>query len=130
MRCDVTIITRCFLVEDESSELLTQALDIVKGWNPEICPKYAMIDFDTSEIISLTSLFDGIKVFLCDFHREQAWKRWIVKRENGVFSIGEEILARLRRIAKSNNVQECTKAVADLRAWESFGTTKLGLYFE
>lgn len=123
-------VVAIIIVEDESSELLTQALDIVKGWNPEICPKYAMIDFDTGEIISLTSLFDGIKVFLCDFHREQAWKRWIVKRENGVFSIGEEILARLRRIAKSNNVQECTKAVADLRAWESFGTTKLGLYFE
>ena len=123
-------VVAVIVVEDESSELLTQALGIVQSWNPDVQPKYAMTDFDTAEISSLEFLFPGIKVFLCDFHREQAWTRWINKRENGVYNIGDEVLARLRRIAKSNTIAESHKAVADLRAWELFKTTKLGSYYE
>lgn len=50
---------------------------IILEWNPEIQPKYGMVDFDIAEINSLEFVFPGIKVFLCDFHREQAWHRYL-----------------------------------------------------
>ena len=67
-------VVAIIILEDQSSELLTQALGIVKSWNPDIIPKYGMVDFDDAEIIALEKLFPGIEVFLCDFH--QAWTRW------------------------------------------------------
>ena len=123
-------VVAVIVIEDETSELLSQAMEIVKSWNPSVNPKYAMIDFDAAEILSLEFIFPGIDVFLCDFHREQSWTRWIHKKENGVFNIGDDVLARLRRIGKANTMEECSRAVADLRSWEFFTTTKLQDYFE
>jgi len=34
-----------------------------------------MVDFDNAEILSLRKVFTDIKIFICDFHREQAWNR-------------------------------------------------------
>jgi hypothetical protein len=122
-------VVAIIILEDESAELLLQALNIVKSWNPDICPKYGMVDFDAAEISTLESLFDGIEIFLCDFHREQAWTRWVNKRDNGVYNIADDVLRRLRRIANSNNIEEVQKAVSDLRSWEIFSTSKLEDYF-
>ena len=33
----------------------------------------------------------GCEVFLCDFHREQAWERWTAKSANGVSSNKEDV---------------------------------------
>ena len=41
-------------------------------WNPDVLPKYRMLDFDSGEIPSLKITFPGIQVFLCDFHRQQS----------------------------------------------------------
>ena len=38
-----------------------------------VLPKYPFLDFDEREITSLEIVFGRVKVFLCDFHREQAW---------------------------------------------------------
>ena len=37
-----------------------------------------MVDFDTEEISSLENIFPHIRVFLCDFHREQSWHRYYI----------------------------------------------------
>ena len=52
------------------------------------------------------------------------------KKDNGMYNVADDVLARLRRIAKSNNLEECEKAVTDLRLWELFQTSKLAAYFE
>ena len=41
------------------------------------------------------------KVLLCDFHREQAWERWLNLVANGMQAVKEEPLFMLRRIADS-----------------------------
>ena len=48
----------------------------ITEWNPDTIPKFAMVDFDNAEIISLERVFPTIKIFLCDFYREQAWHRY------------------------------------------------------
>ena len=45
------------------------------AWNPDVCPKYTMVDYDNAEIANLEEVFPDIQVFLSDFHRERSWHR-------------------------------------------------------
>ena len=54
-------------------------------------------------------------MLLCDFHREQAWERWLSTTSNGMRSIKELVLPRLRRIANAFSLEEFEKAVGDLK---------------
>ena len=40
---------------------------------------------------------EGTSVFLCDFHRKQAWERWTKKSEHGLTSEDREKLLHLLR---------------------------------
>ena len=55
------------------------------------------------------------KVVLCDFHREQACKRWLSTTANGVRSIKSFVLPRLRRIVNAQSVKEYQQAVSYLK---------------
>ena len=68
-------------------------------WNPEVLPKYAFVDFDERKIVSLESIYPNIEVYLCHFHREQTWNRWVNKAENGVANIADQVKVYLRSIA-------------------------------
>lgn len=35
-----------------------------------------MTDYSEAEIAALEACFPGVTVYICDFHREQAWERW------------------------------------------------------
>ena len=66
----------CVIVlQEESTEMITKALKIFNEWSPMVSPKNAFVDFDKREITSLEIVFGRVKVFLCDFHREQVWHR-------------------------------------------------------
>lgn len=60
-------------------------------------------------------------MFLCDFHREQAWERWTAKSANGVSAIKEQVLAQLRLIANSETeeiYQERVHALRESDIWK------------
>ena len=56
-------------------------------------------------------LFLDCHVFICDFHREQAWERWLVKKTNGCSGRKGDILPKLRMIARSNTEDEMELAI-------------------
>ncbi|XP_052272077.1 uncharacterized protein LOC127872742 isoform X2 [Dreissena polymorpha] len=58
-----------------------------------------MMDYDRKEIQAVEATFPGCFSFLCDFHTEQAWKRW-VGPAIGVKD-ADEVLTMLRSIANS-----------------------------
>ena len=39
-------IVGIIVIQEESTELITKALSIIKSWSPGIIPKYGMVDFD------------------------------------------------------------------------------------
>ena len=39
--------------------------------------------------------------YICDFHREQSWERWLRKTENGLSESREEVLSLSKKICKS-----------------------------
>ena len=61
-----------FIVQAETSELISEALNVLKSWNPGWDPKYFMSDYSEAEHDALEHSFPGVKVYLCDFHREQS----------------------------------------------------------
>ena len=58
-------------------DIVTEALSVIKGWNPEMQPIYSMTDQDQAEINAMKAIFPGIKSFWCDFHVKQAWDKRI-----------------------------------------------------
>jgi hypothetical protein len=54
-------------------------------------------------------------VFICDFHREQSWTRWVSKTDNGVSGEKESVLGMLRRCAHATSQDMFEAAVFDLQ---------------
>ena len=78
------IIVAEFIVETEHSDKISEALELLKSWNPKWSPSYFMVDYSEAEINALEGVFDGVIVYLCDFHREQAWVWWVNNGKHGL----------------------------------------------
>ncbi|XP_056009107.1 uncharacterized protein LOC130051290 [Ostrea edulis] len=110
-----------FILETEDSFSIQEALSVIKAWNPDWKPAYFMCDYAEEEINSIESVFPDAFVYLCDFHREQAWERWLKASHNGVGKDKVEILRLLRSIARSKSVEEFELAKSKLQEshfWE------------
>lgn len=89
-----------FIVQSETSEDIEEALGILKEWNPEWKPSFFMCDYSEAEIGALESAFPTSTVYICDFHREQSWGRWVKDHKHGLTSDeGDELLDLLRSCA-------------------------------
>ncbi|XP_069103000.1 uncharacterized protein [Argopecten irradians] len=107
-----------FITETEDGESLKEALGMIKEWNPHWSPKYFMCDYAEEEINSLESVFPESFVYLCDFHREQSWDRWLSASHNGLTSQKSDVLQLLRAIAKSFTEEDFFASLSALK--ESF----------
>lgn len=63
----------------------------------------------------MLSLFLDSFVYLCDFHREQAWDRWLNASHNGVQLYKSQILSLLRNIATASTEMEFEEAKDNLK---------------
>ena len=86
-RVVATIIT-----QDETEALLTEGLKILKQWNPQWSPTYFMMDKSSVELGAVANTFPNCIRLLCDFHRAQAWERWVSKTAHGVSSSERDII--------------------------------------
>ena len=116
-------VTAEFVTQSETAETIQEALQILKSWNPEWNPPFVLCDYSEAEISAIEHTFPGISVFLCDFHREQAWTRWVNTSVNGLSKAeAEDLLSLLRKCAwtPSSTNKDCpidgyVKAVKDLK---------------
>ena len=81
-----------FIVQSESATHIEEALRLLMSWNSNWKPKYFMTDYSEAEISALESCFPDVTVYLCDFHREQAWERWTRDSKHGLSSAESEWL--------------------------------------
>ena len=65
-----------FVIQSETAQQISEALAILKQWNPHWKPSFFIIDYSEAELGAIEEVFPSTKVYLCDFHREQAWERW------------------------------------------------------
>ena len=81
----------------------------------------------------ISSFFSNDKIesaiYICDFHREQAWERWLSKSSNGLLNEKQKVLAKLRAIAKARTEEEYRHRLSDLQDSEEWRTnTNLSNY--
>lgn len=103
-----------FIVQFEMTSHIEEALKILRKWNPLWQPSHFMCDYSDSEISALQATFPGIKVYLCDFHCEQAWERWMKDNKHGVSTEeAEKLLEVLRACAWAPPAEEDEKLPFD-----------------
>lgn len=86
-----------FIVQSESTESILEAINIIRKWNPAWNPNVFLCDYSDAEIAAIEQAFPGILVYLCDFHREQAWTRWVHDRKHGLSSSDADALLSMLR---------------------------------
>ena len=86
-----------FIAQSESIECIAEALNILKEWNPNWSPPFFLSDFSDAEYSALKQVFPATTVYGCDFHREQAWTRWVQDRKNALNSNDASHLLELLR---------------------------------
>ena len=79
------------IIQQENEILLTEGLKIIKEWNPDWSPLYTMTDKSNVELGAIGQVHPKAIRLLCDFHRSQAWERWVNKNSNGVSPHDREI---------------------------------------
>ena len=86
-----------FAVQSENTENIQEALTVLKQWNTDWNPQYFMSDYSEAELSAVEAVFSSTKVYLCDFHREQAWVRWTRDHKHGLSPVeAEELLDLLQ----------------------------------
>ncbi|XP_065066055.1 uncharacterized protein LOC135691970 [Rhopilema esculentum] len=63
-------IVASFITENEDTDSITEALEVIKKWNPNFEPSYFMTDYSHEEITAIESVFQGllkaaINIFNC-----------------------------------------------------------------
>ena len=74
-----------FIVQSESTEMILEALNIPKQWNPDWKPAFFLCDYSEAGISSIQQTFPTATVYLCDFHQEQAWTQRVQDHKNGLY---------------------------------------------
>ncbi|XP_053405313.1 uncharacterized protein LOC123553026 [Mercenaria mercenaria] len=107
------MVVGSFIVPTESAYNIVRGLQVLKEWNPTWMPKYFMTDYHRGEMNAIEKTFPGCFTYLCDFHREQAWQRW-VGPSHGVKE-PDELLKLMRSIANAESEEEFKAAVDSLK---------------
>ena len=90
-----------FIAQSESATHIEEALKILISWNPNWKPRYFMTDYSEAEIAALETCFPNVTVYLCDFHREQAWERWTRDSKHGLSALYSECLLDQLRLLRA-----------------------------
>ena len=115
-----------FITQAETAEHISEALQQLRNWNPTWNPQFFMTDYSEAELLALEQTFPGVQIYLCDFHREQAWERWTNNHKHGLSNDEKEsLLSMLRECANAPPADHGSgfsqdfyyqKAVNDLKA--------------
>eukprot|EP00983_Pelagomonas_calceolata_P077370 1153830-Pelagomonas_calceolata.AAC.1 len=113
-----------FIVQREDSSTIAQALKLIKQWSLNWNPKNFMVDKSKAEENAIAEAFgDGVKILLCDFHRLQAWWRYIIAGHNGVKKEYQaQLFCDLRAVADAMSFKELDSRLQHLKqspAWKS-----------
>ena len=105
-----------FICENENAESIAEALRIIKSWNVGWNPIYFMVDYSLAEINAIGEVFPNAAVYICDFHRKQAWNRWVRSSKNNLNSKEQQVLTDLlQRVAYSRTASSYNTALENLR---------------
>ena len=68
-------------------------------------------------------------MFICDFHREQSWERWLSEGTNGASAFKSDLLCKFRCIAHASSDRCYKDALAHLVTVEGLESARIESYF-
>ena len=106
-----------FIIQHEDTTWITEALHILKErWNKEgIKVGNFMIDCQQLEENAIHGVFPESCVYLCGFHRLQAWLRWLMNTKNGLSGYKDQLLGLLHNIADTTTEEKYTSSLIKLQ---------------
>ena len=106
-----------FIIQHEDTMSITEALKILrKRWDKcDIEVGNFMIDCQQLEENAIHAVFPDSVVYLCAFHRLQAWLWWLVNTKNGVSNYQTYCMALLRAVGDAKTEDGYTKALMVLQ---------------
>ena len=85
----------------QSMECISEALNVLKELKSNWNPPFFLCDFSDAEFSALKQAFPSTTVYGCDFHRDfhrkQAWTRWVQDRKNALERSDADCLLELLR---------------------------------
>lgn len=97
------VVVAEFVIQSETANEISEALSVIKKWNPAWDPAFFMSDYSEAESLAIETVFPEATLYLCDFHREQSWERWMKDRKHGLTTEeGEHLLQLLRDCAHAS----------------------------
>jgi hypothetical protein len=100
-----------FICHTESTQDISEALNIFSEWNSEWQLPFFMTDYSEAGINAINAVFPNCKVYVCSFHREQEWVRWTKKSGNVTFGESGDILSLFRSVVKAATIQDFSQAL-------------------
>ena len=118
-----------FIVQHEDSQCIAEALGLLHAqWDTnEITVGNFMIDCQWSEENTIRGIFPERVIFLCSFHRLQAWLWWLVNGKNGVSQYKDQSMSILCSLGKSKTEDEYTRNLLRLQKshiWSHFSNLR------
>ncbi|KAH8025013.1 hypothetical protein HPB51_002427 [Rhipicephalus microplus] len=118
-----------FVIQFETAHCIAEALDVFKQWCDNWFPQYWMVDYSKAEISAIKQVFPESQISICDFHRLQAWQRWLRRKENNI-SDPDEALRLMKHVASASNQHDFDKAVEVLVDSEYWKNERFRSYIE
>ncbi|KAL3210506.1 hypothetical protein MRX96_037078 [Rhipicephalus microplus] len=117
-------------VDQENARILIEKIrDVFKQWCDNWSPQYWMVDYSKAEISAIKQVFPQSQISICDFHRLQAWQRWLRRKENNI-SNPDEALRLMKHVASASNQHDFDKAVEVLVDFEYWKNERFRSYIE
>lgn len=110
---DRYVVVGAFVVQFETAQCIGEALSIWRAWNRDVNPRFWLVECNETEIAALSHAFPCGRTVFSDYQREQAWDRWLSRKENGVADVFE-VKKLLGQIADSRNEEELKVALSSL----------------
>ncbi|KAL3204122.1 hypothetical protein MRX96_001103 [Rhipicephalus microplus] len=118
-----------FIIQFETAHCITEAFDVSKQWCDNWSPQYWMVDYSKAQISAIKQVFPESQISICDFHRLQAWQRWLRRKENNI-SNPDEALRLMKHVASASNQHDFDKVVEVLVDSEYWKNERFRSYFE
>ena len=95
---------------------ISEALAILRTWNPAWNPDYFMVDYSSVEIGTIEDRFPENIVYICDFHRIQELQRSARAKKNELSPAEQEMfLGLMQQITYARTEEGYKKGVEALR---------------
>ena len=105
-----------FIIQNESQDLITEAISVVKSWNPSWNPSFWVTGVSELEISAIEDQFPEAIVYISDFHLLKEWEKWIQMSKNNLrIREQEDLLTFLKSVRKAETEELFSTAVGEFQ---------------